>query len=204
MTATRSALFFALSTALPRAAQTPTVASVVNYASSDARLSPGVLATVTGTNLGATTLQVGTSAPFPVVLAAYAPGLFTTATHTTGATINAAAPASAGETISLYATGLGATNPAVAAGVVSPASPVSATVALPNVTVSGTVAPVLGSVLTPGQIGLYQINIQLPTTLAAGNLPFVLTIGGLSSNTLTLPVGGVNTPDNVLLYIAGK
>jgi uncharacterized protein (TIGR03437 family) len=205
-------------------AQTPTITSAVNYLTADSRLSPGILATVSGTNLagatnmtvsvggtaaavisasatqiliqigynapiGLTSLVVGNSAPFPITLAAYAPTLSTTATHTTGAVINASAPAAAGETIVLYATGLGATNPAVAAGATSPSSPLANTVAMPTVTAGGTPAPVLASLLTPGEVGLYQLSVQLPATLASGNLPFIVSVAAIPGNTVTLPVG---------------
>jgi uncharacterized protein (TIGR03437 family) len=205
-------------------AQTPTVTSVVNYLTADSRLSPGILATVNGTNLagapnmtvaiggtaaavitasatqlliqiaynaptGATSIAVGNSMPFAITLAAYAPTLSTTATHVTGAVINAAAPAVAGETFVLYAIGLGATTPAVDIGAVSPSNPLANTISMPSVTAGGTPAPVLASLLTPGQIGLYQLSVKLPTTLASGNLPFIVTVAAIAGNTITLPVG---------------
>jgi uncharacterized protein (TIGR03437 family) len=37
--------------------------------------------------------------------------------------------------------------------------------------------------------GVYQVTIQLPGTTPAGNLPIILSIGGASSQSLTLPVG---------------
>jgi uncharacterized protein (TIGR03437 family) len=149
--------------------------------------------------VGATSIQVANSAAFPLTLSAYAPGLFTVnssgtglaaAVHAAGTVVTTTNPASPGETISLLATGLGATSPAVAAGVAAPASPPASTLAQPTVTVGGQAVVVKSSVLAPGQVGLYQVDIQLPSSgLANGTPPVVLTVNGSSSNTVTLPVG---------------
>jgi uncharacterized protein (TIGR03437 family) len=41
----------------------------------------------------------------------------------------------------------------------------------------------------PGFVGLYQVNLQIPSsTRAAADIPVVLTIGGKISNTVTIPV----------------
>ena len=63
----------------------------------------------------------------------------------------------------VYLTGLGATLPAVAAGAASPFSPLSQTVAEPTVLVNGQPAPIFFSGLAPGLVGVYQINVYLPS-----------------------------------------
>jgi uncharacterized protein (TIGR03437 family) len=35
---------------------------------------------------------------------------------------------------------------------------------------------------------LYQINVEVPATLAAGNQPVVVEVSGASSNSVLLPV----------------
>ena len=43
--------------------------------------------------------------------------------------------------------------------------------------------------LTPGGIGLYQINFVVPTTATAGSLSLTVSQGGVTANPTTLPVG---------------
>jgi uncharacterized protein (TIGR03437 family) len=42
--------------------------------------------------------------------------------------------------------------------------------------------------LAPGFVGLYQVNVEVPATLTAGNQPVVIEAGGASGNTVSLPV----------------
>jgi uncharacterized protein (TIGR03437 family) len=60
--------------------------------------------------------------------------------------------------------------------------------ATPTVTIGGTKATVSFSGLAPGFVGLYQINVEVPATLAAGNQPVVVEVSGASSNSVLLPV----------------
>ena len=53
--------------------------------------------------------------------------------------------------------------------------------ALFHVTVGGTAATVYGAALTPGYAGLYQVAIQIPTSLANGDYPVVATVSGAHS-----------------------
>jgi uncharacterized protein (TIGR03437 family) len=55
-----------------------------------------------------------------------------------------------------------------------------------TVTVGKTAATVYGAALAPGFAALYQVAIQVPTTLANGDYPVVATIGGVSSPATTL------------------
>jgi uncharacterized protein (TIGR03437 family) len=150
--------------------------------------------------IGATSLTVtasgGTSAPFNITTTATAPTLALTRTTTVGVFADSKGNfvsnthlANAGDTLSLYATGLGATNPVVPAGP-APNSQVPTTT-LPTMTVGGASAKVTFAGLAPGQSGLYQINFNVPAT-AQGNAPVVLSIGGQSSNTATLPLFGIS------------
>jgi uncharacterized protein (TIGR03437 family) len=57
------------------------------------------------------------------------------------------------------------------------------------VQIGGVQATVLFSGLTPGYVGLYQVNAQVPAGASAGNsVPVAVTTGGASSNTVTLAV----------------
>jgi uncharacterized protein (TIGR03437 family) len=97
-------------------------------------------------------------------------------------------PARPGESVSLYATGLGAVDNRPDTG--KPASSVilSNTLTRPAVSIGGRDAVVTFSGLAPGFVGLYQVNVIVPADLVNGEHPVVLNIGGLSSNTVLLRV----------------
>ena len=99
---------------------------------------------------------------------------------------NTADPAKAGETVLIYCTGLGyVVAPLPADGV---AATGQMTMNAPTVTIGGANAPVSFSGLAPGYVGLYQVNAQVPSGLAAGNQPVIITIGGAMSKSVLLPV----------------
>jgi uncharacterized protein (TIGR03437 family) len=92
-------------------------------------------------------------------------------------------PAKPGETIILWGTGFGPTNPAAAEGEETPSTTTYSTQTLPTVTVNNVSATVYGAALAPGFAGLYQVAIQVPSSLSSGNWPVVATVGGMSSPT---------------------
>lgn len=90
---------------------------------------------------------------------------------------NNSKPAQPGETVVLFGTGFGATNPAAPEGlVVTTAAPLVAT---PTVSIGGTNASVVYSGLTG--TGVYQFNVVVPPSAADGDLPVTITIGGVTS-----------------------
>jgi len=89
------------------------------------------------------------------------------------------APAKPGDTLVLWGTGFGATNPAVAAGTVVTGTP--AVVTAPTVTVGGMAIPVINAILTVGSAGLYQITIQLPANVPTGAVALQASVGGVPS-----------------------
>jgi uncharacterized protein (TIGR03437 family) len=98
-------------------------------------------------------------------------------------------PVTGGDILAIFCTGLGAVTPAVADGAGAPTSPLSTTVATPTVTVGGTVAKVTFSGLSPGFVGLYQIDAIVPSGLTPGNqVPVVITIAGQTSPPATIAV----------------
>ena len=91
-------------------------------------------------------------------------------------------PAKPGDTIILWGTGFGSTIPAAPAGIATPSSPGGYNTATkPIVEIDNVAATVDGAALAPGLAGLYQVAIQVPTTLGDGDWPVVATIGGVSS-----------------------
>src|SRR5581483_770733 len=101
-----------------------------------------------------------------------APGLITGANFT---------PAKAGEYLTLFATGFGATNPSFDPGVLpSGAAKVTAPVSISF----GGVTLDSSNILYVGLsqfAGLYQVNIQVPAGVPNGNQPLVITVGGVAS-----------------------
>jgi len=84
-------------------------------------------------------------------------------THSSDFTlVTASQPAAAGETLSLFASGLGPTTPGVDPGTPFPASPLAAVNSPVQVTVNGVSAQVLAAVGFPGAVNGYQMNFQVP------------------------------------------
>ncbi len=98
----------------------------------------------------------------------------------TGIAVDATHPATVGEVLVMYASGLGPTNPTVPAGSAAPANPPATTVNQPTVTIGSAQASVQFSGLAPGFVGLYQVNFVLPLGLNAGPQPLALSIAGQS------------------------
>jgi uncharacterized protein (TIGR03437 family) len=124
------------------------------------------------------------------------PGIFTVSsngqgagaiTHANGSAISPQSPASKGETVIIYATGLGAVAPPVPTGALPIGA--SATLAQATVTIGGIAVTPAFAGLSGCCVGLNQINVQVPTGTPSGSaVPIVLSIGGVSSNTVTIAV----------------
>jgi uncharacterized protein (TIGR03437 family) len=98
------------------------------------------------------------------------------------------APARPGDHLTIYLTGLGATDQRVASGAPSPASALIHPLAAPTLTLNGNTVPVDFAGLAPGSVGLYQINFEVPEGTPGGNLALVVSQAGSISNAATLPV----------------
>ncbi len=122
-----------------------------------------------------------------VALSPYAPGLFETAPGVAAALdsgshiLNAGNRAAAGQTVELYANGLGPVTNQPATGDPAPASPLAQTTMGATVSIGGKDAPVSFSGLAPGFAGLYQVNVTIPAGLSAGLQPVIVSIGGKAS-----------------------
>jgi uncharacterized protein (TIGR03437 family) len=95
-----------------------------------------------------------------------------TVTHSSDFTlVTASRPATVGEILSLFVTGLGPTVPRVNPGQPFPASPLSAVNSPIEVTVNGKSAEVLGAVGLPGAVDGYQVNFGFLWTPRKVSLP---------------------------------
>jgi uncharacterized protein (TIGR03437 family) len=147
-------------------------------------------------------VTVGTAKSNSVVvpLAATSPGIFSipangissaAALHADYSVISATNPATQGEIIAIYLTGLGATNPAVGDGVAAPGK-------APFPLITGGLAIYVGGVqvpanqiyyagLAPTLAGLYQVNFKIPN-VAAGNVSLAIQTNEGFTDMVYLPI----------------
>ena len=119
-----------------------------------------------------------------VPVAATCPGVYTldqsgsgagAILHTNYTLVNAANPATAGETVLIYLTGMGTVSPTLADGTAGVVTTLYKSVGDVAVYVAGKAAVVGFNGLAPGFPGLYQLNVTLPAPLpATGTLPLAI------------------------------
>lgn len=114
-----------------------------------------------------------------------------------GAPVTEANPAHAGETLIVWAAGLGDVETADANGDAQAGLPLSApdapVVNIVDAGVNGRSVPVISAVLPQGAVGVYEVRIQLPDDLLSDpEAQLSLMEDGHSSNTVLFPVQGSN------------
>jgi uncharacterized protein (TIGR03437 family) len=133
----------------------------------------------------ATALSIGPAKPglFSVNEQGTGPGAIYNQNSTLNSSTN---PESPGSYIALYGTGEGLLNPAGSTGTLAPTAP-------PFPTFAGSISVTIGGVQVPASAiayagpvpgfveGEFQMNVQIPASLPAGNLPVVVTIAGVAS-----------------------
>ena len=102
-------------------------------------------------------------------------------------------PAKAGDTLIFYGLGFGATSPAVTEGVAVPgvANVAGCLMVFGQSALPGLSFPATPSYcgLTPGSVGLYQVNVSVPPGTPKGSaVPVYLTIGTANSNSVAIAV----------------
>ena len=86
------------------------------------------------------------------------------------------------DSLVMYALGLGAVTPTLAIGNGTPTAPLSYAVGPVTVTVGGVPATVDFAGLTPGYVGLYQVNVTMPSGVTPGSqVPVTVSVAGKSS-----------------------
>ena len=162
---------------------------------------PWEIGTGTGTVNVMVTNANGTSMPVAVNFAPSMPGIFTASAGgqlyaiavnnsdsslvwPMGLAANAH-PATAGNVLIIYATGLGAVNHTPADGGLP--SVLSSTIATPTVLFGGVPATVLFSGLAPQFVGVNQLNVKVPAGVTAGSaVPLQIEVNGFTSANTTV------------------
>jgi uncharacterized protein (TIGR03437 family) len=125
-----------------------------------------------------------------------APGLFATqsedrtwavAAHADGSPVTPAAPARAGERITLFGTGFGPTQPQRPWGFAVPADPPYKLADPVTLQVAGAAVAASSAVAAAGRVGIDAVAFVVPAGLS-GEVPVAAAAGGQSSNTVILRV----------------
>jgi uncharacterized protein (TIGR03437 family) len=126
---------------------------------------------------------VGNSSTFDATIAEYAPGIFFDAGSGYGAVLTSgtgqptnAAPVPHGGFVEIYATGLG---PLTNAGLVFQTV---------HAFLGSTEIPISYAGKAPGFVGLYQVNAQIPDSIASGTQQLTLEVKGVTSNAVKVQV----------------
>ena len=152
---------------------------------------------------GATTLTVTwnsqTSSQFPVTLNTVSPALFTlqiggslaAALAPSGQTVSYGSPVTPNTAITLFATGLGVTNPAIATPATGATFPIGENplAVQPGVTIGGLVSTFLAAAYAgPGEV---EIAASVPAGLQ-GTQPVIVSSGTVNSLPVNLPIAGIS------------
>lgn len=132
--------------------------------------------------------------PQTIELAPLAPGVArlpdgsVIAQHSDFTLVTDSSPAQPGEYLVAYLVGMGLTDVQVPDGSASPSSPLASVAVAPGVTLNGEAVHVAFAGLTPGGVGLYQINFQVPADAASGDLVLQVAQQGALANAGTIAV----------------
>jgi hypothetical protein len=102
--------------------------------------------------------------------------------------VTSSKPASSGEVLSLFATGLGPTRPGVEPGKTFPADGSAKVVGPVSVLVNGTPAELVGAVGYPGASDGYQVNFRVPSGVSPGPASVQLSAAWMSGPEVKIPI----------------
>jgi uncharacterized protein (TIGR03437 family) len=126
-----------------------------------------------------------------VTISETAPAIFPSGVlHEDGRPVSSAAPARAGETLVVYMTGLGRVDGDIATGQPAPFFPLLRVTAPVEVQIGDVAVTPAFAGLTPGFVGVYQVNVQVPSDLPGQAYGLRVSAKGNLSNTMTVQVQG--------------
>jgi uncharacterized protein (TIGR03437 family) len=109
--------------------------------------------------------------------------------HQDGTLVTLDAPAKIGELLTVYGTGFGPTAPVRPQGIAVPLLPPYLVVDPVTVQVGSSIFTPKSAFAEPGAVGVDMVQFQLDSSVPSGNANLLfLTVNGVSSNTLALPV----------------
>ena len=154
---------------------------------------PAGVAVLTLNTRGQTPAAIGVTvsqyAPAVLVDSRRGVGIF----ENTDGLITPANPAGPGDMIVAHVVGLGGTEPAIEAGKATSLNPAPRCLTFPKVTVGGVAADVLFAGPSRDLPGIYQVKFVVPR-VNTGRQDAVLSIGGMNSPAVKLPVGARRAP----------
>ena len=131
----------------------------------------------------------GISSAYGFTILAQAPAIFhssglaTVVRDDNGQLVNFTNPLHPNQSITIYLTGMGTTTPLPGLGAAAPANPLAVADAAPTVTLGNASLGVTYAGLTPGEVGVYQINAQVPGVVQEGtSVALTITQGGVSTS----------------------
>jgi uncharacterized protein (TIGR03437 family) len=109
-------------------------------------------------------------------------GLPTIMRKLNGELVTPSNPVHPGDQLMIYATGLGRTEPAAETGMPAPSDPMPRAIIDTAVTLGGVPLQVGYAGLKPGEVGVYEIDVTVPSRVPEGmDVPLVVTQGGGST-----------------------
>jgi len=147
------------------------------------------------------TTSAGSSVPVTVGVGPFSPGIFSVGNLAAAQNVDgtlaqpsgsipgrATHPAKIGDTIIIYATGLGAVDNSIADGDIP--KKLTNTLTVPIVLIGGVSAHVAFSGMSPQFVGVNQLNVEVPNT-APGD-----------AVSLRIQVGGINSPSSITMAVS--
>ena len=135
--------------------------------------------------------------PVQLTIQTYAPGLFVAGPNRAvvqnqdGTTNGPHLPAAPGTVVTAYLTGQGPLNVPIPTGAAAPSNPPIGVIAPVSAQVGGQNAEATFAGMAPGMVGVFQVNLRIPT-LAPGDYPLAVGVGTAISNSALISVGSRN------------
>lgn len=112
------------------------------------------------------------------------PGVF----HADWTPVDKASPVRPGETLMVYASGLGPTRPVMGPEEVFPSDPLAAITSPVEVIVDGRPSPSIIAVGVPGTTETYRIDFRIPDNTASGVVPIRIRVAWIDGTLIQIPI----------------